>query len=675
MKKIILCLWVVAALPGPARATLPPDAVVFREMNADAPTRLLGVERQPAVVDINSQISIEISTGLLSTLSPATTANPALSEKEAQVGQLVVALNQWADALNQAWQYSDKLATTPKDDPQYSVISRKAGGAFRKFYNGFSSYAQAVQALPDGPARAAALRAKANDALGLSKAEGNPIILNLFKQEIVWMNSQIQELSLAIAKAGIPLAIKITAFHARGGTQTPLHLPGYDSMDAGVPEPYQKIRFEPAPADLEAMAKINADAADLADTLNKAKSSQEKLRVIGRQILGQNFDDVQRSAAELRAAVDAAVAVNWSERGGAAAKSLEAQLKNQGISDYRALISSASALSDLQVSIADSVKGVKDSMRILDQTLSTANSNDPATALPILMSVPGKATAVLGALDGLQKLKTLLPALEADIKMQAASMPPQLKNIVSDALANASVSEIKNLIDAATDFKTRVAALADRMKSIGHDVLGNAAEASSVDLPEVTSAHVVALGQAGPTTLDLMTAHGRREGDRIVVRVQLYQTNQGADGTSKPETKPLDERTVSLEMLRHGFYSRPGGGLVFVSRVGQTPAGAQDVRGQAGPVVSWALQHRAWPKGNEGRKPVLEALRPALGAHTTALRFSNGGGTEIGVGVSLSFVDDLFQTGYGWNLNVSSGQQYWFVGVRAVHFGQGSGVK
>ncbi len=112
-----------------------------------------------------------------------------------------------------------------------------------------------------------------------------------------------------------------------------------------------------------------------------------------------------------------------------------------------------------------------------------------------------------------------------------------------------------------------------------------------------------------------------------------------------------------------------------MSRVGQTPAGAQDVRGQAVPVVSWALQHRAWPKGNEERRPILEALKPALGAHTTALRFSNGGGTEIGVGVSLSFVDDLFQAGYGWNLNVPNGQQYWFVGVRAVHFGQGSGVK
>ena len=47
---------------------------------------------------------------------------------------------------------------------------------------------------------------------------------------------------------------------------------------------------------------------------------------------------------------------------------------------------------------------------------------------------------------------------------------------------------------------------------------------------------------------------------------------------------------------------------------------------------------------------------------------------EVGLGLTVSFLDDFIQLGYGWNLTLDR-DQYWFVGLKLLQFGSTMGVQ
>ena len=88
------------------------------------------------------------------------------------------------------------------------------------------------------------------------------------------------------------------------------------------------------------------------------------------------------------------------------------------------------------------------------------------------------------------------------------------------------------------------------------------------------------------------------------------------------------------------------------------------------------IQYRSWPKsGQDGySSSLIDLLRPAIGVHATTPRFGSSG-TDIGIGPTVSFLNDLVFAGFGWDLNVATKPMYWSLGMRVIHFGNTLGTK
>ena len=676
---VFLLVGARAAYAGPLSG-----ALQLRELRTEREARALSPEHQPIAVDINSRIEIEVSTRMLAIASLA--ANNLSVVQDTQVAHLqavIGGLETWTKALTDTWQDSVALARMPKDDPRYDALSTKTNAAQSAFFSGPELYEQAIQDLPSGTTRSQELKKNIDDALGLSADEGNPKILKYLADEILWVNGQIRVLSENAVRNGVPMAIKMTAQFSHQDQHTPLHLSGYDSMESGVPEPYDKLRIEPNPRDQEQLAKIDSDAQALATQLNQAKSMQAGLRAVGEQFLNENFAEIKKSVDGLDSAVRALAAVDWTAK----KRLLEAdhtKLRSSGQSEYAALIASGTAVAKLKADIlVRLVKSESDITSLRNQVSliqSNRQSNKPDLALKLLLGLPAQLEGVfenIRAINNDASLRDELLALEKDLATRMPRLSADIRNELPEWFAALQQPEAARLYMALDSFQNAVKNLESTLAPFSEDVRGRLVAAAGPDLPDIAQARVVPATEAGPTTINILDAHGRDEGDVIQFRALLYKAKIDSQGNATPDGPPVDELTITFELLRYGLYTRPGGGVVFVSRKA-TPAGANRVKGQAAPSVTWVVQGRRWPSANETRGwfgDFIAMLRPAVGVHAVTLQFDSSGGTELGIGPTVSFFNDLLQGGYGWNLNATGRADYWYAGFRLLHFGKGTGIK
>jgi hypothetical protein len=103
-----------------------------------------------------------------------------------------------------------------------------------------------------------------------------------------------------------------------------------------------------------------------------------------------------------------------------------------------------------------------------------------------------------------------------------------------------------------------------------------------------------------------------------------------------------------LSVKKHGF----GGNLSFpifsVQRNGDHP-------GSLGAGISYAMKYV------QAEKNLLNYL--GVGPNISLLDFESDQKVEIGLGVVITFPDDLFQIGFGKNLTVKRDSGYYFVGI------------
>lgn len=213
------------------------------------------------------------------------------------------------------------------------------------------------------------------------------------------------------------------------------------------------------------------------------------------------------------------------------------------------------------------------------------------------------------------------------------------------------------------------------------------------------------LRTAPPGIIDLESTTADR-GDRINIKASLVQPSPApsgaADLTLRPATaagpgagadagsggdqpRTISEMTYDVERL--DFSLKFTGNVIFVNEFGRPEMPKKTASGKTilvpgdhshtfSPSASAALSLHYRPRvdsesnrGSDSFWRTWNAIDPAIGVNIAALNLTGGnsdngnGSLQVGIGIQLSFVDDLFQIGYGYDLNAQHRPQYWFVGI------------
>lgn len=682
----------------------------------------------PQDVDINSIVRVQVRSHLLaSALGPSRVLAPQ------QVRELLAASQALRDAaplMQQAFVSATRLvqlnAQGARDEAQFAALAQQAQTQFAALSLAAGRYRTALEAsgAEDLQTRARDFedaRSRAIEAAsepGLPEASKAAIFATLLIDEADWIVAELERRGLEAAQRLRGVALVLYAVSMRDGVAKPQHLEHYDTLPAGVPVPYEKIRAAPSPEDEAAMREIYAEAQAWAGVLEDLRARRTTLGVALRAAAQQAGLDVEPLLAALREARRALRDAHqgaWSTAAQALADSVEQQLRRSPAGSAvhtqlvalqtraATLLAQVDATRDAASRVAVAL-GALTSGEFLEGLASAPTSIDGMVLVLRALDAHGKLVA-----DGLGELRQLaatvqaLPGQMVDLASEAsklaeaaAQLPEAARAALEASLTQLVAARVDPLRDAVQRVGAEAATLAERAAAL-FDTSGPAVEAyaaADIETPD-TSFHVSG-ERLKDTHLDLRTLSGRREGDTVVIVAKLYRVHpvasgDGSAGSSGSESaegfegsgrlatamigEELDSEAQTLRMLRFGFYTAPGGGPAYVASSFRREASGPRIR-QFAPMVAWMLRRQGWPEVGDGARP-QRAGSPwvvGVGIHTVTLDLDGDNQQEIGVGVAVSAFRDLLQAGYGWDVGLSD-RPYWYVGFRLVRIGKGTGIE
>jgi hypothetical protein len=433
---------------------------------------------------------------------------------------------------------------------------------------------------------------------------------NIFKAA-AYMLDKLQTRVLDEAKQN-GLYIQLGAFLVQKNTNTPIHLPGFDSYDTQEPttvERFQLVLTKEQSEDLQAISglvnEINANG--LPATIAKMKIN------IGQLLAGIAQMDSFKSAQATLKELDELT------------KSTDAELGNI----KNAVKESRDALNDY----LDLIQG------FVDKYKQPVNAADGATLLAnINTDVNELVTQTTKLEDDLKKnagyITTHASTAAANIKGKLLSLTPAMgklgKNIKDDLhkIPEQAATFMKRLISAER-FSDQALVFSDKVKKLSID-----------DLPN-------------NTTLDLETAGPRELGDQVTIKMAVGRTGQ--------PIRELTPLTYSLYFCK--VYARTAVGFLFVTPTPLFKRTDEKAFLRYAPSYSILLKG-FWKNESESRKSLAyhEVWTPGLGLNVAALDFNGDGAPEVGLGGVFSIFNDFLQLGYG--VNTFDGRGYAFLGIR-----------
>ncbi len=422
------------------------------------------------------------------------------------------------------------------------------------------------------------------------------------------------------------------------GAEVPLHLAGYDRLDAGE---YVHVERFTLKLDEKDQKRLKAEVdfyASLAKSINEIRDANSPLR----EALKKKFDE---TASELKKAfekIDLA--------------SFEAA-SQEGLAKLRGLVKGVlgeEASKELVKDIQALEEEARKIIRNLEALQNLANKKDLKESELLVDLIYG------GVGDLLQSFVGLLSLLDPNPPGGTDSLLTRFQKVIkkiNDTPA-LSTAAIRAVVDQLTAPFMAMASTTEGMKSLAslaqsfaayleHSGAKNAAglspdpgiEGKILDIP---------FNQVTDTEIPVTSA-ARRDGDTIVFVVQILDKNGSV----------VAEGTKVFRVYRFGFYADPSAGVIFVNRI-NTPAGGREVEFVAAPAVSYGVRFRTRGEGVWAR--AWNATNLAVGLHAGLLNFE-GSDVEVGVGGVVSLFGDLVSTGYGYNLQVGEDRDYWFIGI------------
>ncbi len=610
----------------------------------------------PAEVDINSTIGIQLLKSAVASDAPPPPPTPEAAALEERQRALVTLLNKLAaliEARADVLRLQGPVNALPREsrkDSEEMKAYMKAGARFRALRTPVLESIERVWPADD-PARGIVMKLWQEDRT-LVRFQG-------FLQERIdsldrERKAQIESLRLRGKK------LRLEAFvETPKGTPTAVHLPHYDSL-----EEKQLQRH---------------------DRLGLAMTDAQKAR----------FDEAVRASREL---AEAAEAVRRGE------KSIREAFSRVSIDAVRKLAQAAAILDDLRVELRDGpsvkqrldayraalkafVEDLKTKMRnTLDDEAKKALDNLVKTATEAIVADAGLAP-LAGLAERIAKMIKQLDAPSPEMVLEALALAEEISKVVADPSkavegARKTLSTLEESLKASvasaaeavrtqameiwekSDLKKETLKLADLAgrAMAAYDLLeGVAAIASAppvlstIRVPESTG---VSLETAPDTALNLQRT-SRLAGDTITIRAALLE----GEG---PQEREVESTTASFAVREFGWHASLQPGVVLARPL---KLETEDEEFGFAPAVSWMHGWTPWPEEDNLWAAFNRLAQPSIGLHAVFLNFFPDKEVEIGLGASISFGGEWIVAGAGYNLfneGKDDGEFYYFVGTSLI---------
>ena len=456
---------------------------------------------------------------------------------------------------------------------------------------------------------------------------GYVAIGELARREIEGMGARLAAATDELARSRPEVMPRVQVFAVRTGPDRPpsqIHVSNYDNLPTGDVTPVDKLAFAMTPEEQARVERGRQFASEIVQLTGDLRSTASTLR-----------DDVNTAARLLHAELDSARVVLDSLPSAADLRALRDQLST--------LPQTAQLRADLGA-VATLVEPLT-TLRNLHQAL-RGGMQGGATAEDLLGQLSGVQQAlaqVLGALPAISALPATLSgdldqldaAVRAVLAGDAGAQRTRLQRLLDEQLPRwrRTQAQLSGLGQHYRTFTARVTGLSQLA-----GLTGATERIGSTSLPlEQIERTLVSVQAANLVPGELYLRRNVADGDEVTITLRVMDPRTG---------KPLaqEERTVGVRTF--GLYRTWTAGLAFAS-----PQGGSGFR--PGISTSYVLHFRNRPGGGTSPGSLLDPR--GLGIGLTSIVFTRDNGIQLGVGPTVTLLEDLLQAGYGINLQTEKG--------------------
>jgi hypothetical protein len=482
-----------------------------------------------------------------------------------------------------------------------------------------------------------------------------------FKGYVTELNESYVEFEEDVKKQSVGL--RLEAWLHQGGTLTPVHVPGYDSLEEGRIQVLDRWGLDLSPTE---QSKLDDE---VARTYAAAKRANEVLRG-EKQLVEALAETVSEELKSTIADIDALIKMYSKGQ----LRSRLRKLHDESKEFWSAIQTKADGLQGQAKDDLDDLpndfelwmkKEASSVQTILDLLAEFSSLRDRWKGL----SFAEFAKTFEDTIRALKKLKSVnWPDLVSDAEKAAVAFLDG-KSQAWDGAAFTALTEVRDSPEGVAFF----ASVAEIYKDLGSvvtkvteirekvDKLMGGVKGKGVLLTTVPESLLVPLSELKDTKIDLFRT-ARSNGDQLTVRATRFKAGDQVDQTA-----------AEFKVRRFGWYAELSPAVVLVKP--RNLAGDNDGYRFA-PTLSWL--HHYVPRPGE-TTDWINALQPSIGIHAAFLSFDTdtSDAVQVGLGATAALWDGRLQAGIGYNFMADTGDEgriYYFVGTDLIGLLQSIGV-
>lgn len=404
-----------------------------------------------------------------------------------------------------------------------------------------------------------------------------------------------------------------------------IHLPGYDSLKAGVPTLINRLSFE----------------------LNEQQQADLAREIAFNTALAARVSNLRQKAPEFNAIISGIIKSMQQDLQNIRTSFSSEQLRKDFIEPVRALMQEQSVNAP-----------IKDKLSELEKLATKVDSlHEGLVSIRIPDSLEESILLISSTRETIRKLVNEVDKINLVALFDAgnaSSIPAVIDNLLTQVvgLAEGPVkSALQNRLSLIQTFTTNYAspviafsAQAKRLASLPLTVI---AVGTNVDVN--TTAFNTTLNDVKDTALQIVRT-GRTDGDLIQFTAQILN-DKGV---------LISEYAQLFRTETFGLHTNVSASLFFVNRLDdKLVEGVEAVDFAAVPGVSYLFEFTS--RGRNGFSRFWNAMNPGIG-FTTALLTFEGSDPELGLGIAGSMFGGVLEAGYGYNFQVDDKKGYFYIG-------------
>ena len=431
----------------------------------------------------------------------------------------------------------------------------------------------------------------------------------------------------------------------RDGSRASVRLPGHNTVMECEETRFEKIEFQRSQEEEE----LYKEYADLATRIRETKSSGARFKLALEASFGAGAEALYDALESMRRALDGAEAAFRDLRSWADAETLRRWYREESATR----LSGSSAYQEFTKAVEETDRDVA-AIRALIAAADEARRQSPMDAFLTMFAAVARLHKEIEPIDRPFRIETWKMRFDT-----AGALLGALPSLGLQALQSAS-----GPIESWTAFRNALGSLRDAAGQAGAEARALLARLRAGQASELMANLPIPVGQSRhPLSTDLDTEFNlrticgeRNAGDSVILDYVFY---------SGEEQLTQWQHTFLVRVF--GWQARALAGLFLVREENTAEDAGTDRSWEPTATTSLLFSARKWPGDDDAGLKGQALRRPfSFGVSMMPLDFEDEQDLEFAIGVTLSFVDDWFQMGHGWNLQAEDDAGFFYFGARLL---------